>query len=60
MAAMVKRRKPATARKEAHINIRLTQSAKDELSEAAGALGLSVSAWLVMLGLKEARREGGK
>jgi len=54
-----KRRKPAAVRKDAHINLRLTESQKDELTAAATHAGLSVSSWLVSLGLKEARRTDG-
>jgi uncharacterized protein (DUF1778 family) len=55
-----KRRKHAGIRKDAHINIRLNESQKDELTVAATHVGLSVSSWLVMLGLEAARREGKK
>jgi mobilization protein NikA len=51
-----KRRKPAGLRKEAHINIRLTEEQKSELTSAATRTGIGVSSWLLTVGLKEARK----
>jgi uncharacterized protein (DUF1778 family) len=51
-----KRRKPAGARKEAHINIRLTDEQKAELTRAATHAGIGVSSWLLTVGLREARK----
>ena len=46
--------------KGAHINIRLTDEQKDELTAAARHAGLGVSPWMLALALKEARKpEGG-
>jgi uncharacterized protein (DUF1778 family) len=53
-AKKAQRRK--TVRKEAHINLRLTDEQKGELTIAATHEGLSVSSWLVATGLREARR----
>lgn len=52
----VKRRKPAALRKEADIRIRVTDDQKARLTAAAQRDGQAVSAWLLALGLKEARR----
>jgi uncharacterized protein (DUF1778 family) len=49
-----KRRK--TVRKEAHINVRLTDEQKDELAAAATHAGLGVSSWLLTVGLERARK----
>lgn len=43
-------------RKEAHINVRLTEEQKDELTAAATHSGLGVSSWLLATGLREARK----
>ena len=46
--------------KSAHINIRLTDEQKDELTVAARHAGLGVSSWMLAMALKEARKpEGG-
>jgi uncharacterized protein (DUF1778 family) len=57
--ATKKRRKSADVRKDAHVNLRITQAQKDELTAAATHAGLSVSSWLVSLGLREARKADG-
>jgi uncharacterized protein (DUF1778 family) len=54
VAAKKVRRK--AVRKEAHINLRLTDEQKDELMAAATHVGLGVSSWLLALGLREARK----
>ena len=58
MSAKGKRRKPAAMRKEAHINVRLTDEQKAELARAATHDGLGVSSWLLTVGLREARKTG--
>jgi uncharacterized protein (DUF1778 family) len=58
MAARVKRRK--AVRKEANINIRVTAEQKAELAQAANHAGASVSSWMLLVALREARKtEGG-
>ena len=52
-----KRRK--AVRKEAHINVRLTEDQKAELTAAATHAGLGVSSWLLTIGLREARKADG-
>lgn len=56
--AATKRRKPKALRKEAIINVRLTDEQKTTLTEAATRAGLGVSSWLLSLGLREAKRDG--
>jgi uncharacterized protein (DUF1778 family) len=56
--ATTKRRKPKALRKEAIVNIRMTDEQKTTLTEAAQKAGLGVSPWLLSLGLREARRDG--
>ena len=56
--ATTKRRKPKALRKEAIINVRLTDEQKTTLTEAATRAGLGVSSWLLSLGLREAKRDG--
>lgn len=53
----VKRRKPAEARKEAHLRVRLAESHMDEIKGAAERAGISVSAWVIERLLKAARAE---
>jgi len=55
--ATVKRRKPKAQRKEAIVNVRMTDEQKATLTEAASRVGLGVSSWLLTLGLREAKRE---
>jgi uncharacterized protein (DUF1778 family) len=50
----MKRRKLKTDRKEAMIQIRLTDEQKAKLAAAAKAAGLDVSGWLRFIGLKAA------
>ena len=54
-----KRRKPAAQRKENAIRVLATDAQKKLFTEAATKAGLSVSAWLLALGLREARKELG-
>ena len=56
--AATKRRKPKALRKEAIINVRLTDEQKTTLTSAATKAGLGVSSWLLSLGLREAKRDG--
>jgi uncharacterized protein (DUF1778 family) len=51
-----KRRK--LVRKEVSIHLRVTEEQKARLTEAAARAGLGVSSWLLMLGLRAARRDG--
>jgi uncharacterized protein (DUF1778 family) len=60
MADAKKRRKPKAQRKEADIRIRVTDAQKKALTEAASSAGLGVSSWLLMLGLREAKADGGE
>jgi uncharacterized protein (DUF1778 family) len=53
MAARAKRRK--TVRKDENVNIRVTAEQKAELAQAAAHAGTSVSSWMLLVSLKEAR-----
>lgn len=55
--AAAKRRKPKAQRKEAIVNIRMTQEQKTVLTEAASKAGLGLSGWLLSLGLREVKHE---
>jgi predicted HicB family RNase H-like nuclease len=55
--ATVKRRKPADARKEAHLRVRVAESHMDEFKAAAARSGIGLSAWVVERLLKCARQE---
>ena len=57
--ATVKRRKPKALRKEAVINVRVTDEQKVTLTEAATRAGLGVSSWILTTALREAKREAG-
>jgi uncharacterized protein (DUF1778 family) len=50
---------PKRAQKSEHVNIRLTTEQKTELAEAAARAGIGLSSWMLMLALREARKEGG-
>lgn len=52
--ARMKRRKPESLRKQATIQIRVSQEHKRILAEAAQRAGLDLSTWLRLLGLREA------
>ncbi len=54
----MKRRKPKAQRKEATIQIRLTDEQKRTLVQAANRAGLDVSSWLRTLGLQAAGASG--
>lgn len=51
-----KRRKAAEDRKDANVHVRLTAKQKDAIEALAGAQGLGVSAWLLMIALREVKR----
>jgi uncharacterized protein (DUF1778 family) len=53
MAAKAKRRK--AVRKDENINIRVTSDQKAELEWAANHAGTSISSWMLVLSLREAR-----
>jgi hypothetical protein len=55
--ARIKRRKPAEARKDEVVPVRLTADQKATLAAAAERRGLGVSTWLLMLGLGEAAKD---
>jgi len=55
----MKRRKPKALRKDDMIRIRVTADQKRVLTEAAERTGLDVSAWLRVLGLREAGQKPG-
>jgi uncharacterized protein (DUF1778 family) len=59
MAEAKKRRKPKALRKEDSIRIRVSDAQKKALTEAATHAGLGVSSWLLMLGLREAKKGEG-
>jgi uncharacterized protein (DUF1778 family) len=52
----VKRRKPASERKEGILRVRLTDSQRTLLDEAAQREGLAVSSWARQVLLREARK----
>ena len=56
MAEAKKRRKPKALRKDDSIRIRVTEAQKKALTDAAQLDGQGVSAWLLGLGMREARR----
>jgi predicted HicB family RNase H-like nuclease len=55
--AAIKRRKPANARKEAHLRVRVSEAHLDEFKTAASKAGISISAWVTERLLKCARQE---
>ena len=55
----MKRRKPKAERKEATIQLRVTEEQKDELTAKAKRRGLGVSTWLLQLGLSAPDRPAG-
>lgn len=55
--AAIKRRKPASARKEAHLRVRVAETHMDEFKAAATKAGISISAWVTERLLKCARQE---
>jgi hypothetical protein len=59
MAETKKRRKPRALRKEEVIRLRCTGEQKETLTEAAMKAGLGLSGWLLMVGLRASKAEGG-
>jgi uncharacterized protein (DUF1778 family) len=53
-------RKPKALKKTEMLRIRVTPEQKRVLTEAAERTGLDVSAWLRVLGLREAREKSGR
>lgn len=53
----VQRRKPASARKEAHLRVRLAPAHMNEIKAAAEHAGISLSAWVTERLLQCARQE---
>lgn len=51
-----KRRKPAHVRKQKSIRMRVNEEQKQTLVAAAARDGLGLSAWLLAVGMREARR----
>ena len=49
----MKRRKPKAERKEATLQLRLTEDQKASLTEKARRRGLGASTWLLQLGLSQ-------
>jgi predicted DNA binding CopG/RHH family protein len=58
MTDRIKRRKPAHARKEAQLRVRVAESHMAEFQAAAARAGISLSAWVTERLLKCARQEG--
>ncbi len=59
MAETKKRRKPRAQRKEEVVRLRCTAEQKKTLTAAAEREGLGLSGWLLMLGLRAAKADGG-
>jgi len=57
MTDRIKRRKPAHARKEAHLRVRVAESHMAAFQAAAARAGISLSAWVTERLLKCARQE---
>lgn len=55
--AAIKRRKPANARKVAHLRVRVAESHMAEFQAAAEKSGITLSAWVTERLLKCARQE---
>lgn len=55
--AAIKRRKPAAARKEAHLRVRVAESHMKEFQAAAEKSGITLSAWVTERLLRCARQE---
>lgn len=53
----IKRRKPADARKEGHLRVRIAEAHLEEIKAAAAKAGISISAWATERLLKCARQE---
>jgi predicted HicB family RNase H-like nuclease len=57
MTDRIKRRKPAAARKEEHLRVRVTASHMTAFKTAAENAGISLSAWVTERLLRSARQE---
>jgi hypothetical protein len=55
--AAIKRRKPANARKEAHLRVRVAEAHMTEFQAAAQKSGITLSAWVTERLLRCARQE---
>ena len=53
----IKRRKPASSRKESHLRVRLAEPHMDAFKAAAARAGISLSAWVTERLLRCARQE---
>jgi hypothetical protein len=51
---------PKRAQKGEHVNIRLTTEQKAELATAAQRAGIGLSSWMLLVALREARKEVGR
>ncbi len=60
MAKTKTKRKPAPSGKDEVIRFRCTGDQKALLTEAAQSVGLGVSAWILSLGIREAKRTLGR
>lgn len=56
-APKIARRKPDALRKDEVVRLRVSAAQKETLTEAAQRDGLALSAWLLSLGMRAARRE---
>ncbi len=56
----IARRKPAEARKEAHLRVRVSEAQMEEFKAAAEKAGISLSAWVTERLLRVARQENKK
>lgn len=56
IVTMSSRKKPKAERKDATVRIRVSETEKNVLEQAATKQGLGVSGWLRFLGLQAARR----
>lgn len=56
----IERRKPAEARKESHLRVRVAGSHMDEFKAAAEKAGISLSSWVTERLLRIARQENKK
>lgn len=53
----IERRKPASARRESHLRVRVAETHMAEFKVAAESAGITLSAWVVERLLKAARQE---
>lgn len=54
MAERIKRRKPASARRETIVKVLVTREEHEVLQEAANRAGVSLSTWLRLVGARAA------